>query len=253
MADACSAPAQRFRSWTEARVLGLSLAMWLAPLAQAAEPLLRTSDGSLVLPSGEPLYLFRLTYSVRQVWADQPSVLTELAWRAKPEPLFVEGQDKVRREILVRTTLRGRDLLREGMAVEGPETPAARHDCVDLFVSFKIGATAPPTESVTTRAGAPCPWSEVVDPERQLVVEGLDRRGKRLYAVLADDPRWRVHESADEQGHLQLLRRGREAAPSAYVRFQAPDVGGRLRRLKIWQFGSDGRGAPIAVILFEAK
>lgn len=237
-----------------ALILGLTGAIALAPVARAGEPLVRKSEGDLILPSGEPFYLFKVTYPVRAVWADQANVQSELAWRAKPEPLFIEGQDKVRREILVRTTLRGRDLLREAhLTVEGPDTPADRHDCVDLLVTFKIGAKAPPTEPVKPRAGVFCPWSGIIDPERHLVVEGLDRRGKRLYAVLADDPRWAIYETVDAQGKMQLLRRGREPATSTYVWFQAPDVGERLWRLKIWQFNPKGRGAPIAEVVMKAK
>lgn len=243
----------KFRSAAgHALILGVAAAMAFAPTARAADPLVRKAEGQLVLPSSEPLYLFKLTYPERAVWADQVGVRSELAWRAKPEPLFIDSQDKLRREILVRTTLRGRDLLRDAhLGVEGPETPAVRRDCVDLFVSFKVGAKAPPTEPIKPRAGAACPWSETVDPERHLVVEGLDRRGRRLYAVLADDPRWAIHETADDKGDLKLLSRGRAPDAETYVRFQAPDVGDRLRRLKIWQFKPDGQGAPIAEVLTQ--
>lgn len=234
-------------------ILGLTAAMALAPIARAVDPLVRQVEGALVLPSNEPLHLFKLTYAVRAVWAEQANAQSALAWRAKPEPLFIEARDKAKREILVRTTLRGRDLLRQSsdLKVEGPDTPADRRDCVDLFVAFKVGAAAPPLEPITARAGAFCPWSEAVDPDRHLVVEGLDGRGRRLYAVLADDPRWAIHETVDDKGNLKPLGKGRRADASTYVRFQAPDVGDRLRRLKIWQFKPDGRGAAIAQVVLK--
>ncbi len=246
-------------------LLGLAAVMALASPARAAEALVRTQDGALILPSGEPLHLFRLSPSPQAPWPAQADVAADLAWRAKPEPLFVESLDTTRREILARTTLRGRDLLRSsGMMVQGPDAPADRRDCVDLFVAFLVGVTGPPSEPVQPRTGAFCPWGEVVDPDRHLVVEGLDRRGRRLYAVLADDPRWAIHETADDHGKISLLKMGREppgstprgstppgSTPpgSTYVRFQAPDAGPRLRRLRIWQFGRDGQGAPIAEVV----
>jgi hypothetical protein len=121
--------------------------------------------------------------------------------------------------------------------------------CLKAFIGFDIGKTGPAKDDPIVRASDYCPAAEPVDPERELVVEGVDRRGRRLFVALSDDPRWHIYEGADAQGNIRLLRRGRDPDPSTYVDFRAP-IDDRLARLLIWQVDEDAKGRIIATIIW---
>lgn len=228
----------------------LAILLASASPALAGAPLVNLVDGKLLLPPPEtPLHPFTLTYSDK---AARKAVERDLLARVEAEPIQIQAIDPANRTVRLRTTLWGRDLLRQGgLTISGTEADATRRDCVDVFVEFTATMTTRLREPLDPRAGAVCPDGAILDPERHVVVEGLDRRGRRLYAVKADDSRWSIQETVGADGRLQLLRAGRQVEAPNYVRFQAPDVGGRLHRLQIWQFSDRGRGAVIGRIILE--
>lgn len=139
--------------------------------------------------------------------------------------------------------------LDNGRILMSTTAPAAQAQCLKAFVEFDVGKTGPPKGQPIVRASDYCPDAEPVDPERKLVVEGVDRRGRRLFVALSDDPRWHIYEGADAQGNIRLLRRGRDPDPSTYVDFRAP-IDDRLARLLIWQIDEHAKGTPIATIVW---
>lgn len=223
-----------------------------APVASA--PLLVQEDGKLFLaaPSDTPVYVFEVTWPPRvswPLWTDGPQAAEDLRRAVRPEPFTVESLDEGAHRVLVRTSAVGRDVLRlSGYRVAGPEVSSERKACTEVFVRFHVGQSAAPLEDANFYPNRQCPSGEEIDPSRKLIVEGLDRRHRRLFVAASDDPRWAIHETVDEAGHLRLLRKGRDESAQTYVSFAAPPFGDRLHVLKIWQFDDDGRGVVVATV-----
>lgn len=232
--------------------------MWLALFmlgvtpAYAGSPLLIRQAGSLFLPppADTPVYVYEVTWPRAHAWRPWKSgeqAADDLRSTVMPEPLTVERLDEEAHKLLVRTSPRGRDLMRDfGVQVAGPDVAVLRKTCTEVFVSFAVGRSAPPLESAGFYPDRPCPLGQEIDAERTLIIEGLDQRRHRLFAAASDDPRWAIYETLDAAGRFQLLRRGREASEDTYVRFAAPPFGDRLHSLKIWQFDANGKGVVIA-------
>lgn len=233
-------------------VVGLALLLLGVTPAHAGSPLLiREADGLFLPPPADtPVYVYEVTWPQGiswNPWKSGEQAADDLRQTVRPEPFTVESLDERAHKLLVRTSPDGRDLMRRfGAQVAGPEVDSLRKACTEVFVSFAVGRSAPPLEGADFHPDRPCPSGREIDPERTLIIEGLDRRGHRLFVAASDDPRWAIYETVDAAGRFQLLRRGREASEDTYVTFAVPPFGDRLHSLKIWQFDAVGKGAVIA-------
>jgi len=235
-------------------VVGLALLLLGAASAHAGSPLLiREADGLFLPPPADtPVYVYEVTWPQGVSWNPWKSgeqAADDLRRTVRPEPFTVESLDEGAHKLLVRTSPDGRDLMRRfGAQVAGPEVDSLRKTCIEVFVSFAVGRSAPPLEDTDFHPDRQCPAGQEIDPERTLIVEGLDKRRHRLFVAASDDPRWAIHETVDDSGRFQLLRRGRDASEHTYVSFAVPPFGDRLDSLKIWQFDKHGVGAVIATV-----
>lgn len=211
--------------------------------ATAAEALFRVDAGRIVIapPPGTPVLPFEIRYPADPPWPGDAPVREQIAERSFPEVVTIRSIDPARRIVRVVTTYRAANALNQRDATVtrvGPDK--ADPLCSSVFAPFRLSAAAPPeTLRPSATSGARCPDAAEVNPERQLIVEGLDRRARRLFAAVSDDPRWSISESIDPSGGLQLVSRGRKPAVSTYVMFRAP-IDARLARLRIWQIDVPG-------------
>ncbi|GAW41529.1 hypothetical protein SH203_01937 [Brevundimonas sp. SH203] len=223
---------------------------------QEPAPLLIWQDQTLFLPppADTPLYSVKVGWGRMSEWT--PWVNGEQASErirriVRPEPFEVEGFDDADQTLNVRTSAYGRSLLQRSLVqVFNPvdEYAWGSETCDRTFVTFKVGASAPPVEPVSRNRNWLCPHGEQVDTERNLIVEGLDGQGRRIFVALSDDPRWNIHETGDSSGRIELLRRGRDDAPETHVEFTVAPFGDDLAQLKIWQFEADGESRVIATV-----
>lgn len=233
-----------------AGALALSGAMHLP----VVPPLLIRDGDDLLLPppADTPVYVYLVTWpegAVSNPWAGGERAADALRREVQPEPFMVESIDEARRTLLIRTSADGRDSLRRfGATVAGPEVDALRKSCTELLVEFAIGASGPPLRKPGVYPNRQCPAGARIDPDRTLIVEGLDTRRHRLFVAASDDPRWAIHESVRDDGTIKLLGKGRDKSRTSYVSFATPPTGERLRTLKVWQFDRMGRGIVIATI-----
>ncbi|MFT3996098.1 MAG: hypothetical protein QM667_01730 [Asticcacaulis sp.] len=218
-------------------------------------PVNRIGDRWVTAPlPGTPVYERRIRYLNMNTWPGRSKAAEDVQLGASPEPVeIIAVQDRVT-AVVVSTTWQGfKNLEGDGKTISSkvPETP--RNDCVNIFLSFDLSSQpAAPKKLSDIRPNRPCPDARVLDTERQLVIEGLDATGLRLFAVIADDPRWHIHEGADAQGNIRLLKRGRDTVASTYVDFDAP-LDPTLKSLRIWQVEDDGSGQVIATVLWPQQ
>lgn len=236
--------------------LAWPVALWLCAGTASAGSLLDSTDGRLVVPPspGTPLYEYEMSYPQNRLWEDAHAAQLMIGAAARPEPWRIVRLNAGRRTATIRTTPRGRDMLREaGAELTGPQDEARREACSTMFVDFTIGTIGPPDDKIITWPKQPCDYATEVDPARNLIVEGRDGRGRRLFLAVSDDPRWSIKESADAAGNPRLLHVGRTPARSASVKFTTPNVGDRLQSLAIWEVDEKGDGKRIATIAMNRK
>lgn len=190
-------------------------------------------------------------YSESKTWPAEQALINELVDRVFPEPLDVLSIDAPQRTARISTT---RDALDRFANFGVTLTPVDIHDRKPELQCFTVYASPPPRagsedvdDGILMRAGAPCPPGIQLYPQRQLVVEGLDERGRRLFATAADDPRWRIVESVSPSGQLGLESMGRTEALPDSVNFRA-DVTPALRLLRVWQIDHEGRARALVDI-----
>jgi len=191
-----------------------------------------------------------VTYPADRPWEDGADAVRELGFVMRPESFTVESIDEQAHKVLLRTTPFARDLLRHwGAKVAGPEDSARRPECARMFFDFTIGKTAPPLNDDEPTLNYFCGYAEYIDPERMLLVEGLDAARKRLFVASSPDSRWHIYETVDDKGQFSLLGRGREESAITDVDFAAPIYDERLSRLRIWQLNWKGKGKVIGTVI----
>ena len=204
----------------------------------SAEPLFQVWSERLYLPPppGTPTSAYELRYPVAAVMPSDAAIASDLQARAFPERLVVDSINGHARTIRFTTTYQGANALHHsGGEVRQLEDDKPDPVCVDVFATVQLTGAPPKAEDeIIARAGAKCPFAEEIQPHRQLIVEGLDAKGQRLFAVVSVDPRWSIHESVAPDGKLSLEKMGREPADSTYVDFRAP-IDARLKKLRVWQ------------------
>ncbi|MGV8930261.1 MAG: hypothetical protein ACOH1E_10940 [Brevundimonas sp.] len=132
--------------------------------------------------------------------------------------------------------------------VYGPNHGTASLPCGRFFAPLRLTETAPAAaDGISGSDGADCPFDMTLSSDRELIVEGLDRSGGRLFTTISADPRWSVQESIGQDGELGMESIGRSQVDSTYVTFTAPIDPG-LVRLRIWQVDSDNVATPIGEI-----
>lgn len=224
--------------------------------AQEPAPLLIWEDQKLFLPppADTPLYSVQVGWGRMSEWipwVNGEQASEEVRIIVRPEPFEVESFDDDNQTLNVRTSGFGRFLLqRSFLHVFNPADTYGwgSETCDIISVGFKVGASAPPVGKVSKHHNRLCPHGEQVDTERNLIVEGLDGQGRRIFVALSDDPRWTIYETGDSSGRIELLRRGRDDDPETYVMFTVPPFGDDLAQIKIWQFEVDGESRVIATV-----
>jgi|GEM_PF-5330518 len=227
-----------------ARALALSLVVLASGPAWAAEPLFRVEGNRAYIPPppGTPTRNFDVEYSDAQPWKGGKAAFEDLKWRAFPEPVTLVSVDEKKHAIRITTTEEALSNFGQVPAEFfslAPKAPAL--DCEGVFAAVRV--SGPPLEAddvPSIKKAGICPFAAEFNSSRQLIVEGLDKRGKRLFVALSDDPRWSINESIGADGKIQLEGMGRKAEPSTYVSFRAP-IDERLKALRVWQVDDNGK------------
>lgn len=227
-----------------ARAVVFSLAVLASGQAWSAEPLFKVEHGRPYIPPppGTPTRSFDVEYDDTQPWRGGKAAFADLQARAFPERLTLVSVDETKHSIRITTTeqaLSSFGLVPAeffSLAAKAPEL-----DCLTIFADVRV--FGPPLEAddvpSTSKAGI-CPFAQEFNSYRQLIVEGLDGRGRRLFVSLSDDPRWYINETVGADGALQNTGMGRKAEASTYVSFRAP-VDDRLKSLRVWQVDDKGK------------
>lgn len=112
-------------------------------------------------------------------------------------------------------------------------------NCISVWASLSLdGKPLAADDQISIRRGDICPFASEIYPGRQLIVEGLDARKRRLFVTFADDPRWFIHESVGPGGDLKLEGMGRRNDSPIPLKFRVP-VTDRLTRLRVWEIDEE--------------
>jgi hypothetical protein len=253
--DVCMPPRPSFAAAVTIRRLGAAAALGLALIAAggaAAAPLRLPLFGdsgrmSVPAPAGTPMADYELVYPEEaRPWIAREA-MDDLVGRAYPEPVTRLSAEKGARTLRVRTTPFGRSRFRNA----GAEITALTAEVEDTNRCTTVWATpAQPgigAGQIKTRPNDPCPYAQEFLNDRELVVEGLDRRGRRLFLAKSFDSRWEVRETVDDQGAMRKLFEGRSPGVPIYLQFPAP-VDERLNTLRVWQVDDRGVGHKVVDI-----
>lgn len=232
------------------RWLAILLALVVWTPAQA-DPLIRVRNGQAFLPPapGTPVSRYDLSYPADRPWKGDKAVAGDLAARVFPEPLKILRMDGAARTVRIETTRTGRASLdNAGAEIRALDAAKPEPDCVWVVAPLTLGKGRPdPAGEIVTRGGAVCPFAARVYPHRELIVEGLDARGRRLFATVTDDPRWRIIESLDPDGRLKLEAMGRREEAAFSVKFRMP-ITDRLVRLRVWRLDDKSKASALGDI-----
>jgi len=215
----------------------LSMALMGASPAYS-QSMLVVTPGHIILPppAGTPMTAYEVSFPKSTSWESDSQVARALIDFARPEPLTVNLVDAKNRKISVVTTARGRsniDTVAMPVTIAPLEPIKPEMECSSVFAETARGG------EIIRRSGDVCPFGAEINPERHLIVEGLDRTEARLFAALSDDPRWSINESFGPDGKIALLSQGRSAGLPDYVNFRAV-VDERLSKLRVWQVDAKG-------------
>jgi len=184
-------------------------------------------------------------------WVNGQQASEAIRKEVRPEPFMVDSIDETNHAVRIRTSAFGRSILQRSLfkvANPGDEYDWIHEACDEFIVNFKVGETGPALGDVGRYSDRLCPHGEEIDPERNLIVEGVNGQGHRIFVALSEDPRWHVYETGDATGAIELLRRGRDEDAETYVSFSVSPFSDDLEKLNIWQFDADGEGRVIAVV-----
>jgi hypothetical protein len=224
-------------------LLGTLMLSALTSANQPPAPSLRRSS------QGEPIVDPRpdapqADYRIR--FASGPMTIAERLERIIPyEPYRILASDEGAGTATVRTTRRGAWILTVNnhhwsairVAEVSPAVAQLGRECVEILATLRFSG---PAEADDNHAydSAVCPPAEAA---KGLVIEGLDRRGRRLWLATAEDDRVvRAVMAPDGSGHGPPVRVDR---PAISATLEVPTVAG-LATLR-WYAVEDGALAPI--------
>lgn len=215
-----------------------------APPTTAREPLFEQQDQRYFLPPqpSTPVRDYDIQFVGDFDWPGDQWVTDRIAQRVFPERVLIKNIDAEARKLHVQATRYGMETLASSdmkITPTGPDVPEP--ECSSVFADVALSKEAKASlERPNVRGGAVCPFATEIYPHRNLLVEGLDRKGKRLFVALSDDARWSVSETITPEGNLKLDHMGRDAPSSTYVQFRAV-IDAHLRKLRVWEIGEDGQ------------
>jgi hypothetical protein len=197
--------------------MALQAALAVGQAGSSPPELRRTAEGALVVEAPDnrrTTYRVQFNPGTRLTTAERLERLIEL----EPFEVVEEDLDAATATVRLTATAAARLARSDGwqhLAVTSIEPAPPRYGprCTGIFVTFQ------PPESRIGRSG-PCPQSEIAS---QLVIEGLDARGGRLWIVAADDPRnVRSVMGPNGEPHVSV----RDERQSLYASITVPTVAG---------------------------
>ncbi|MCB2088442.1 MAG: hypothetical protein R3E18_03960 [Sphingomonadaceae bacterium] len=187
---------------------------------------------------GTPRPTYELRYSDDADWPDDDYLKGDIEARIREEGVEFLSIDREMRTIRLRTTRPGIRSLKlvpaEIVLVEdtGPEL-----SCNKTYAEIVLKPDDPEVVEPGirwTRPSGTCPSARMFSWLRNVMVEGVDAQGGRLFVVVAQDERWYHNETFDDQGRPQFHGSGKHDWPDLSVMFEAP-VDERLAAIRVWE------------------
>ncbi|MCP5397488.1 MAG: hypothetical protein H6918_12320 [Sphingomonadaceae bacterium] len=187
---------------------------------------------------GTPRPTYELRYRDDASWPDDDYVKGDIEARIREEGVEFLSVDSGSRTIRLRTTRPGiRSLKLVPAEVVLVEDAAPELTCNKTYAEIVLKPDDP--EAVEpgvqwTRPSGTCPGARIFSWLRNVLVEGVDAQGGRLFVVVANDGRWYHNETFDDQGRPQFHGSGKRDWPDLSVTFEAP-VDENLVAIRVWE------------------
>jgi hypothetical protein len=210
-------------------------------LTAAHLPLTTTTDDGAIILLGETMdsaVVYKARFELREYSGSLPLRVRRSVW---PEPFRIVSADEATGTVEVKTTKWGGFKLGQGAQQVIPQVVATPRHCSRAMAYFDLDAKdgEPADPPLLFDDEEICPGAVALSPQQSIILEGLDLRGKRLWAVAAPDPRWRHAEAIGANGDFELVFAGQLTVPVLYASFSAP-ITPALKRIAWHEIRMDG-------------